>query len=168
MELSNKLMSQPIFPPKSQIKRHKMIYHCKFGEFGVLEGQFTEPSGVAVNAQNDIIVADTNNHRIQVWQLVLKIVLNFSRGRLSVKRGAYNRTYSPALQQAKFYFLQQSSAARVCEIQLPESMSVPESMREGAGVCVLLCVSGCVWVCVCVCVFVCPHLYSYKEEGTRV
>lgn len=29
--------------------------------------QFTEPSGVAVNAQNDIIVADTNNHRIQVF-----------------------------------------------------------------------------------------------------
>ena len=40
-----------------------MVYHCKFGEFGVLEGQFTEPSGVAVNAQNDIVVADTNNHR---------------------------------------------------------------------------------------------------------
>jgi hypothetical protein len=31
------------------------------------EGQFTEPSGVAVNAQNDIIVADTNNHRIQIF-----------------------------------------------------------------------------------------------------
>jgi len=56
-----------IFPPKSQIKRQKMIYHCKFGEFGVMEGQFTEPSGVAVNAQNDIIVADTNNHRIQIF-----------------------------------------------------------------------------------------------------
>ncbi|KAJ9587937.1 hypothetical protein L9F63_018640 [Diploptera punctata] len=26
-----------------------------------------EPSGVAVNAQNDIIVADTNNHRIQIF-----------------------------------------------------------------------------------------------------
>jgi len=51
----------------SQIKRQKMIYHCKFGEFGVMEGQFTEPSGVAVNAQNDIIVADTNNHRIQIF-----------------------------------------------------------------------------------------------------
>nr|5EX7_A Chain A, Brain tumor protein [Drosophila melanogaster] len=50
-----------------QIKRQKMIYHCKFGEFGVMEGQFTEPSGVAVNAQNDIIVADTNNHRIQIF-----------------------------------------------------------------------------------------------------
>lgn len=32
-----------------------------------MEGQFTEPSGVAVNAQGDIVVADTNNHRIQVF-----------------------------------------------------------------------------------------------------
>jgi tripartite motif-containing protein 2/3 len=59
--------SSALYPPKSQIKRQKMIYHCKFGEFGILEGQFTEPSGVAVNAQNDIIVADTNNHRIQIF-----------------------------------------------------------------------------------------------------
>nr|NVI70105.1 brain tumor [Cucujiformia] len=67
IDLTSKLMSTAIFPPKSQIKRQKMIYHCKFGEFGVMEGQFTEPSGVAVNAQNDIIVADTNNHRIQIF-----------------------------------------------------------------------------------------------------
>ncbi|XP_058819511.1 brain tumor protein [Topomyia yanbarensis] len=67
IDLSSKLMNTSIFPPKSQIKRQKMIYHCKFGEFGVMEGQFTEPSGVAVNAQNDIIVADTNNHRIQIF-----------------------------------------------------------------------------------------------------
>lgn len=67
MDLTNKLMQSSMFPLKSQIKRQKMIYHCKFGEFGVMEGQFTEPSGVAVNAQNDIIVADTNNHRIQIF-----------------------------------------------------------------------------------------------------
>lgn len=67
LDITSKLMNSTIFPPKSQIKRQKMIYHCKFGEFGVMEGQFTEPSGVAVNAQNDIIVADTNNHRIQIF-----------------------------------------------------------------------------------------------------
>lgn len=68
LDLTSKLMpTAAIFPLKSQIKRQKMIYHCKFGEFGVMEGQFTEPSGVAVNAQNDIIVADTNNHRIQIF-----------------------------------------------------------------------------------------------------
>ena len=53
--------------PKCQIKRHKMIYHCKFGEFGIGPGQFTEPSGVAVGINGDIVVADTNNHRIQVF-----------------------------------------------------------------------------------------------------
>ena len=68
LDLTSKLIpTTAIFPLKSQIKRQKMIYHCKFGEFGVMEGQFTEPSGVAVNAQNDIIVADTNNHRIQIF-----------------------------------------------------------------------------------------------------
>lgn len=67
LDLTSKLLSNSPFPPKSQIKRQKMIYHCKFGEFGALEAQFTEPSGVAVNAQNDIIVADTNNHRIQIF-----------------------------------------------------------------------------------------------------
>nr|CAG4643041.1 EOG090X01W2 [Ilyocryptus agilis] len=66
-ELSKLMTSTSLYPPRSQIKRQKMIYHCKFGEFGVMEGQFTEPSGVAVNAQNDIIVADTNNHRIQIF-----------------------------------------------------------------------------------------------------
>jgi len=65
--LASTPMNSALYPPKSQIKRQKMIYHCKFGEFGILEGQFTEPSGVAVNAQNDIIVADTNNHRIQIF-----------------------------------------------------------------------------------------------------
>nr|CAG4646069.1 EOG090X01W2 [Macrothrix elegans] len=66
-ELSKLMTNSSLYPPRSQIKRQKMIYHCKFGEFGVMEGQFTEPSGVAVNAQNDIIVADTNNHRIQIF-----------------------------------------------------------------------------------------------------
>jgi len=60
-------LTQQLLPIKSQVKRQKMIYHCKFGEFGVMEGQFTEPSGVAVNAQNDVIVADTNTHRIQIF-----------------------------------------------------------------------------------------------------
>lgn len=52
---------------KSQLKRQKMIYYCKFGEFGVMEGQFIEFSGVVVNVQNDIIVVDINNYRIQIF-----------------------------------------------------------------------------------------------------
>lgn len=67
LEFKTKLINTLSSSSKPQIKRHKMIYHCKFGEFGTLDGQFTEPSGVAVNAQNDIIIADTNNHRIQIF-----------------------------------------------------------------------------------------------------
>jgi tripartite motif-containing protein 2/3 len=51
------------------VPRQKMVYHCKFGEFGSQVSQFTEPSGVAVNCDGDILVADTNNHRIQVNEL---------------------------------------------------------------------------------------------------
>lgn len=49
------------------LTRTKMQYHCKFGEYGNDSGQFTEPSGVAVNHLNEILVADANNHRIQVF-----------------------------------------------------------------------------------------------------
>ena len=45
----------------------KLIFHCKFGEFGILGGQFTEPSRVAVTPDNEIMVADTKNHHIQVF-----------------------------------------------------------------------------------------------------
>lgn len=77
--LNNSLLANtnPL-PAKSQIKRAKMIYSCKFGEFGVNEGQFTEPSGVSIGASNDIIVADTNSHRIQIFD---------SEGRFKFKFG---------------------------------------------------------------------------------
>ena len=60
-------LNNPLLPARSQLKRSKMIYNCKFGEFGVTDGQFTEPSGVAINSNNEIIVADTNSHRIQIF-----------------------------------------------------------------------------------------------------
>ena len=48
------------------------------------EGQFTEPSGVAVNAQNDIIVADTNNHRIQIFDKEGRFKFQFGEVRLRI------------------------------------------------------------------------------------
>ncbi|CAA9996035.1 unnamed protein product [Nesidiocoris tenuis] len=72
----------PMAVPSSghrHIRRQKMSYDCKFGEFGTLDGQFGEPSGVAVNGQDNIIVADTQNHRIQVFDL---------EGRFKFKFGA--------------------------------------------------------------------------------
>lgn len=44
-----------------------MLYHVKFGDFGTMEGQFTEPTGVCCNAQNELIVTDANSHRAQVF-----------------------------------------------------------------------------------------------------
>jgi hypothetical protein len=65
MDLTSKFLG-PLNIKSPSIKRQKMIYHCKFGEFGTGEAQFTEPSGVAVTGNMEIVVADTNNHRIQV------------------------------------------------------------------------------------------------------
>ena len=53
--------------PTNRIKQKKLWYHCKFGDVGTLEGQFSEPNGVAITKDNKIVVADTNNHRIQVF-----------------------------------------------------------------------------------------------------
>jgi len=52
---------------EGHLLRSKMIYQCKFGEFGINNGQFTEPSGVTLGSNDDIVVADTNSHRIQIF-----------------------------------------------------------------------------------------------------
>jgi DNA-binding beta-propeller fold protein YncE len=45
---------------------------CKFGEQGSGEGQFFYTSGVAVTSESSfLIVADNNNHRVQVLRLVV-------------------------------------------------------------------------------------------------
>ena len=62
-------ISRSISPqPPSSLKRQKMIYIVKFGEFGVNAEQFMEPTGIAANHnRNEIIVVDTNCHRVQVF-----------------------------------------------------------------------------------------------------
>ena len=49
------------------ISRKKINYFLKFGEYGTGPGQFTEPSGVCSNEAGEFLVADTNNHRIQIF-----------------------------------------------------------------------------------------------------
>jgi len=49
------------------IARQVITYEWKFGSHGNGQGQFTEPNGVAVNNIGDVIVADTNNNRVQVF-----------------------------------------------------------------------------------------------------
>lgn len=50
----------------NNIKLTPMHIRCKFGQLGPSKGQFSSPHGFCLSADEDIIVADTNNHRIQV------------------------------------------------------------------------------------------------------
>ncbi|ESP03686.1 hypothetical protein LOTGIDRAFT_91879, partial [Lottia gigantea] len=44
-----------------------VAFRCKFGQLGPGKGQFNSPHGFCLGFDQDIIVADTNNHRIQVF-----------------------------------------------------------------------------------------------------
>ncbi|OTF74136.1 hypothetical protein BLA29_005066, partial [Euroglyphus maynei] len=66
-----------------RIRRERISYYQKFGEQGTQEGQFAEPSGVAVNLANDeIYIADANNHRVQVFDKWGKFKFHFGDGKL--------------------------------------------------------------------------------------
>jgi len=41
---------------------------CKFGQLGPGKGQFNSPHGFCLGMDEDIVVADTNNHRVQVFE----------------------------------------------------------------------------------------------------
>lgn len=45
----------------------QMQIRCKFGQLGAAKGQFNAPHGFCHGKNEEIIVADTNNHRIQVF-----------------------------------------------------------------------------------------------------
>lgn len=48
----------------------------KFGSHGEGNGQFNAPTGVAVDANGNIIVADWGNSRIQVMFIFVFIIIN--------------------------------------------------------------------------------------------
>ncbi|KAL7288747.1 hypothetical protein TKK_0016728 [Trichogramma kaykai] len=52
----------------SNTKLTPMQIRCKFGQLGPSKGQFNSPHGFCLGTDEDIIVADTNNHRIQVFE----------------------------------------------------------------------------------------------------
>lgn len=49
-------------------KATPMQIRCKFGSLGASKGQFNSPHGFCLGVDEEIIVADTNNHRIEVKQ----------------------------------------------------------------------------------------------------
>lgn len=48
-------------------KMTAMQIRAKFGQLGPGKGQFNSPHGFCMGLDEDIVVADTNNHRIQVF-----------------------------------------------------------------------------------------------------
>ncbi|KAK3798783.1 hypothetical protein RRG08_040615 [Elysia crispata] len=51
-----------------QLKQiNEVALRCKFGQLGPGKGQFNSPHGFCLGAEEDIVVADTNNHRVQVF-----------------------------------------------------------------------------------------------------
>uniref|UniRef100_A0A1B0GK70 Uncharacterized protein n=2 Tax=Lutzomyia longipalpis TaxID=7200 RepID=A0A1B0GK70_LUTLO len=49
-------------------KATPMQIRCKFGSLGASKGQFNSPHGFCLGVDEEIIVADTNNHRIEIFE----------------------------------------------------------------------------------------------------
>ena len=62
-------------PPPLQFSEppNKMSLFSKFGKLGGLPGSFNSPHGFCSGLREELIVADTGNHRIQVRQTVLSL-----------------------------------------------------------------------------------------------
>ena len=63
----------------SPLERRKMACMTRFGGYGNNARQFTEPGGVTVDGSNRILVADTNNHRVQIFDVFGKFYMLFGR-----------------------------------------------------------------------------------------
>lgn len=64
-------LSLPGFPTigvPGRTKATPMQIRCKFGSLGTSKGQFNSPHGFCLGVDEEIIVADTNNHRIEVFE----------------------------------------------------------------------------------------------------
>lgn len=59
--------------PRPQVYSADGEFLFKFGSHGEGNGQFNAPTGVAVDSNGNIIVADWGNSRIQVWVSVLPL-----------------------------------------------------------------------------------------------
>lgn len=75
--LSSPLSSRVLSPASSQSsfpsirtpsgKLNNMQIRCKFGQLGQGKGQFSSPHGFCLGIDEEVVVADTNNHRIQIF-----------------------------------------------------------------------------------------------------
>jgi len=54
-------------PPTRTSKNNVMQIRCKFGQLGANKSQFSSPHGFCLGMDEEIVIADTNNHRICVY-----------------------------------------------------------------------------------------------------
>jgi DNA-binding beta-propeller fold protein YncE len=48
------------------------MFLTKFGKTGITPGEFNNPTGISAGQQGSLLVADTNNHRIQEFKVTRK------------------------------------------------------------------------------------------------
>ncbi|XP_025083180.1 tripartite motif-containing protein 2-like isoform X2 [Pomacea canaliculata] len=77
MYVFKRLISPSCSSVKSEIDQGKLLR--KFGRRGKGKGSFEMPCGVAVTKSGDIVVADTENHRIQIFSPDGAFKLKFGR-----------------------------------------------------------------------------------------
>jgi len=65
--MNHTFIDTPMNHTYSTAPRDSTNYELCFGAYGIQPGQITEPSGVAITPSGDIVLADTNNHRVQVY-----------------------------------------------------------------------------------------------------
>ncbi len=67
---SSVMISLPVIPisPPSLVQMFNANgeFLLKWGTGGSRPGEFNRPAGLAVNTRNEVIVADKDNHRVQV------------------------------------------------------------------------------------------------------
>lgn len=54
-------------PPIRQAQMNHVTIQNRVGTLGPMQGQFNSPHGFCLSPDEDIVVADTNNHRIQMF-----------------------------------------------------------------------------------------------------
>ncbi|XP_058058696.1 B-box type zinc finger protein ncl-1 [Anopheles bellator] len=59
---------QPSMCVNGRNKATPMQIRCKFGSLGQTKGQFNSPHGFCLGVDEEIVVADTNNHRIEIFE----------------------------------------------------------------------------------------------------
>ncbi len=92
------------------------VFRFKFGAFGTRNGQFNNPSGVAVQVTGStaqIYVADTNNHRIQVFDQDGAFVRSFGTGQSSPTVGRFNTPVGVFVAGSTLYVAEASSNNRI-------------------------------------------------------